>query len=201
MPAEQTTAVALLAERLSIAPASCMAHYAILRTRLADLADENGIRGVREPAALTVADIARLLDEVNESIDPSALDEAVRSGACALVDFKTAVADARFYSGVDALPTGVGAPTSSAEEERLSRGQGRECVLAPASVRECLWRVSGPRGSLDVADDEARHLEAGEPSLDLVGAALLEPARLFVGTYDDHDLIGFEVAQRVLRGE
>jgi len=103
MPAEQTTAAGLLAERLGIAPASCMAHYAILRTRLAELADENGVRDAADPAALTVADVARLLDGVSESVDPSALDEAVRSGACALVDFATAVADDRFYSGVDVV--------------------------------------------------------------------------------------------------
>ncbi len=75
--------------------------------------------------------------------------------------------------------------------------QARPSLRTPQGVS---GGVSGPRGSLDVADDEARHLEAGEPSLDLVGAALLEPACLFVGTHDDHDLIGFEVAQRVLRG-
>jgi len=103
MAAEQTTAVTLLAERLGIAPASCMAHYAILRTRLAALADENGVRDAADPAALTVPDIARLLDDVTESVDASALDEAVRSGACALVDFQTAVADERFYSGVDVV--------------------------------------------------------------------------------------------------
>ncbi len=103
MAAEQTTAVTLLAERLGIAPASCMAHYAILRTRLAALADENGVRDAADPAALTVPDIARLLDNVTESVDASALDEAVRSGACALVDFQTAVADERFYSGVDVV--------------------------------------------------------------------------------------------------
>ena len=70
-----------------------MAHYAILRTRLADLADENGVRDASNPAAVTAADIARLLDDVTESVDASALDEAVRSGACALVDFQTAVDD------------------------------------------------------------------------------------------------------------
>jgi hypothetical protein len=103
VPAEQTTSVELLAERLGIAPASCMAHYAILRTRLAELADDNGVRAASEPAALTVAGVARLLDDVSESVDPSALEEAVRSGACALADFATAIADDRFYSGVDVV--------------------------------------------------------------------------------------------------
>lgn len=103
MPAEQTTAVSLLAERLPIAPASCMAHYAILRGRLGELADANGVREAAHPAALTVADIARLLDQVTEAVDPSALDEAVRSGACALVDFQTPVDDPRFYDGVDVV--------------------------------------------------------------------------------------------------
>ena len=103
MAAEQTTAVTLLAERLGIAPASCMAHYAILRNRLAALADENGVRNAVDPAEMSVADIARLLDDVTESVDASALDEAVRSGACVLVDFQTAVAEERFFSGVDVV--------------------------------------------------------------------------------------------------
>ena len=103
MPAQQTTALNLLAERLGIAPASCMAHYAILRYRLGELADANGVRGADEPAAMSVGDLALLLERVSEAVDPSALDEAVRSGVCGVVDFETPVADGRFYSGVDVV--------------------------------------------------------------------------------------------------
>ena len=75
MPAAPATSVALLAERLGISPASCLAHYEILRGRLATLADENGEphRSAADPAAMTVTDVAALLDDVSEGVDPSLL--------------------------------------------------------------------------------------------------------------------------------
>src|SRR5215218_5909848 len=57
MPATPSTAVAMLAERLGIPPASCLAHYEILRGRLAKLADENGERSADDPATLTATDV------------------------------------------------------------------------------------------------------------------------------------------------
>ena len=104
MPAAPPRVVALLAEKLATAPASCLAHYEILRGRLAQLADENGVRPATDPAALTSADVARLLDDVTEAVDPSALDEAMRSGAVELADFTTSIDEPHFYSGVDVLP-------------------------------------------------------------------------------------------------
>lgn len=104
MPAAPATVVELLAERLGVPPASCLAHYEILRGRLAQLADENGERSVADPAALTAADVARLIDDISESVDPSLLDEVLRTGAVELVDFTTPIEDARFYSGVDVVP-------------------------------------------------------------------------------------------------
>lgn len=104
MPAAPATAVALLAERLGVPPASCLAHYEILRGRVAQLADENGKRSADHPAALTAADIARVIDEISESVDPSLLDEAVHTGAVELVDFTTPLDEPRFYSGVDVVP-------------------------------------------------------------------------------------------------
>jgi hypothetical protein len=84
MPSPEEAAVELLAGRLGLPPASCVAHQAILRGRLARLADENGVRTAKAPAALSVGDIARLLDNVSEAIDPSALEEAVRQGVAEL---------------------------------------------------------------------------------------------------------------------
>ncbi len=104
MPAAPATAIELLAERLGIPPASCLAHYEILRGRLAQLADENGQRSVDDPASLTAADVARLIDDVSESVDPSLLDEALRTGAVELVDFTTPIEEPRFYRGVDVVP-------------------------------------------------------------------------------------------------
>lgn len=124
MPAPEEVAVELLADRLSLPPASCVAHQAILRGELARLADENGVRAADAPAALSVSEIARLLDNVNEAIDPSALEEAVREGIAELVDFATAINEERFFSGVDVVVGHVvaGLPLERPEVEQLAGG-------------------------------------------------------------------------------
>jgi energy-coupling factor transporter ATP-binding protein EcfA2 len=134
MPASQTTAVDLLAEGLSIPSASCMAHYAILRGVLAQIADENGVRPATDPAVLTAGDTARLIDDVSEAIDPSALDEAVRTGIAELVDFATPIKEPRFFSGVDVVVGHIvaGLPLDRGDlVEKLNEGlEARRAALA-----------------------------------------------------------------------
>jgi hypothetical protein len=103
LPTPETSVIALLAEKLEIPPTTCVAHYEILRGRVAQLADENGVRSATDPAMLTVGDVARLLDDVSEAVDPSALNEAVWAGSVELVDFTTPIEEPRFYNGVDVL--------------------------------------------------------------------------------------------------
>jgi hypothetical protein len=124
MPSPSNAAVALLAETLGRSPAACVAHEAILRTALGRLADDNGVRGAADPAAMSAADIARLLDDVTESTDPSLLDEAVRIGIAELVDFMTPVTDAGFFRGVDVVAGHVvaGLPLSRSEVDQLVDG-------------------------------------------------------------------------------
>jgi hypothetical protein len=140
MPAAQMIGVQLLAERLALAPATCVAHHSILRAKLAHLADENGERDAADMAALTVGDIARLIDDVSEAVDPSALEEAVRKGICEFVDFTTPVADERFYSGVDVV---VGHVVAGLPLERPELSDALAAGLLD-------WRVAlavGPSGS------------------------------------------------------
>jgi hypothetical protein len=91
LPTPETSVIALLAEKLEIPPTTCVAHYEILRGRVAQSADENGVRSATDPAMLTVGDVARLLDDVSEAVDPSALNEAVWAGSVELVDFTTPI--------------------------------------------------------------------------------------------------------------
>jgi hypothetical protein len=124
MPSPEEVAVELLAARLQIPPATCVAHQAILRGKLASLADENGVRAGDSPAELTVADIARLLDDVNEAIDPAALEQAVRDGIAETVDFATPIQEDRFYSGVDVVAGHIvaGLPVERPEAQALLDG-------------------------------------------------------------------------------
>lgn len=130
MPAPEQEAVRLLAERLDLPPASCVAHHAILRGKVAALADENGVRAPAAPAALSPGDIGRVLDDVNEAIDPSALEEAVRAGIAEAVDFAAATDDARFFSGVDVGPGHVvaGLPLERPEAEQLTEALATQRV-------------------------------------------------------------------------
>jgi hypothetical protein len=124
MPSPEEVAVELLADRLGLPAASCVAHQAILCGELARLADENGVRTAEAPAELSASDIGRLLDDVSEATDPSALEEAVRDGVAELVDFATAINDERFFSGVDVVVGHVvaGLPVERPEVEQLVDG-------------------------------------------------------------------------------
>lgn len=102
-PADQSTAIRLLAEKLSIAPATCEAHYGAIRGEMVRLADENGVRGADDPAATTIGEIGRIIDDVSEAVDDSALNQAARDGLCEPVDFATAVTEEQFFSGVDVV--------------------------------------------------------------------------------------------------
>jgi len=130
MPTPVEVAVSLLAEQLRLPPASCVAHQAILCSRLAALADENGVRSADVPAALSIGDVGRLLDDVSEAIDPSALEEAVREGIAEAVDFATATDDPRFFGGVDVGPGHVvaGLPLERPETEQLAEALSSQRV-------------------------------------------------------------------------
>jgi len=139
MPAHQSTAVRLLAEKLNIAPATCQAHCGAIRSEMVRLADENGIRGADNPAATTVGEIGRIIDDVSEAVDSSALNEAVRDGICEPVDFATAVADEQFFSGVDVV---VGHVVAGLPLER--RGPS-DALAAALAAQGCALAV-GPSG-------------------------------------------------------
>ncbi|HEY1688792.1 MAG TPA: hypothetical protein VGF95_07985 [Solirubrobacteraceae bacterium] len=133
MPSPEDVAVQLLAERLELPVASCVAHHAVLCGKLAHLADENGALSADSAAEATAGEIARWIDDVNEAVDPSTLDQAVREGVAELVDFSTAIDDARFFSGVDVVAGHVvaGLPVERPEIDQLLSGlTARRCALA-----------------------------------------------------------------------
>jgi len=53
---------------------------------------------------LSLGDIERVLSDVSESIDPSALESAVREGVAEPIDFVTPLDEERFFEGVNVLP-------------------------------------------------------------------------------------------------
>ncbi len=84
------------------------------------------MRSLEDPAELTVGGLRRLLDDVNEAIDPSALERAIRDGAVELVDFSAPMVDEEFYRGVDVVPGHV---VAGLPVEREEVGTLRESLL------------------------------------------------------------------------
>lgn len=145
--ASRTIALDLLAHQLELPRASCVAHYSVLAGEVTRLADENGVLTLDDAAGLTVADIRRLLEDVTEAVDPSALMEAVRTGACELVDFTTAIEEDEFYSGVDVVIGHVVAglvvdrPSLVAQIREGMFRRGAALVVGPSGVGKSalLW--------------------------------------------------------------
>ena len=137
----------LLSTRLDLPPASCQAHHLALQDALSTLADLNGERDIDEAASLTLSELLQLLERISEQVDPSALLEPVRDGICELVDFQTAIADAYFYDGVDALPGHVVAgltlerPDLTAAILEAARERGVAMVVGPSGAGKSalLW--------------------------------------------------------------
>jgi hypothetical protein len=156
MPALPATSVDLLADRLGIPAQTCQAHYSILRTKLAQFADENGERSRATAASVTGGDLIRLLDDVSEAVDQSALEQAIRDGICEAVDFATPLSDERFYEGVDVV---VGHVVAELPVERpelvvdLTRGlleRGVAIAVGPSGA--------GKSAAMWMTADATRHL-------------------------------------------
>lgn len=93
-----------LSAGLGLPPLACIPHYWVLNARLAELADENGVRTAEHPAMLHPGDMQRLFDELTAIVDLDALDAAIRDGTCEVVDFLSPLRDAHFFEGVDVAP-------------------------------------------------------------------------------------------------
>lgn len=140
--ASPETAVALLAELTDAPPLTRRAYRDVLRGHIGQLADANGEpgSGPDRPAAVTPSGLARLLDEAALSFDPSALDEAVRTGICEVADFATPRVDDGFYTGVDVT---VGHVVAGLPAERPE-----ECAALRQTMLDRGLAISaGPSGS------------------------------------------------------
>lgn len=106
-------ALSLASHRLNSSPGACLPHILNLKTRMGDLADQNGVATADTPARISVAEIEHLMNQVSISVDSSLLDEAVRNGVCESVDFITPLYEDHFLEGVDVVPGHVvaGLPT------------------------------------------------------------------------------------------
>jgi len=111
-----------------------------LRAEVARCADANAATGWATRAGLTRTGLQRRVDEVAGLVDRQALLQAVRDGACEVVDFATLLEDTSFYEGVAVQPGHVAAGLTVPRPEMV------DAVLAGLDrTRACL--VAGPSGA------------------------------------------------------
>jgi hypothetical protein len=148
--AAPATSIRALSELLSLPAATCRAHYLSLNERLAELAGINGEREYEEREAMSKSEILALFERVSEAVDPSALDEAVRSGVCQLLDFQDPLDDERFFDGIDVLPGHVAAGLTVARPQltdailRALEDRGAALVVGPSGAGKSalLWMAA-----------------------------------------------------------
>ncbi len=100
---------AAIASRTGFLPGATVPVVLALRGAVADCADANAQKGLRDHASLSRTDIERLVQRTVELIDRDALEQAVTSGICGPVDFRSDDVSHGFYAGLDVQPGHVGA--------------------------------------------------------------------------------------------
>ena len=97
-------AAQLLAESLGGEPGQYVVHLQALRAAAGEAADANANVSEQTPASVTITDVTRILDDINQTVDRDQLDVVLTSGVCEPIDFLTPLDDPAFYLGVDVVP-------------------------------------------------------------------------------------------------
>jgi hypothetical protein len=138
--APQEAAIDIVVKRKACTPLAAQICFAELLHRVGQLSDDNGTRDPETFAGLSRGDVDHAVDSMLGSIDPSALEAAIKAGLCEAVDFLTPLPDPNFYLGVDVEPGHLAAGLVA------ERPEAREAIAAAVeSRRNCL--VVGPSGA------------------------------------------------------
>ncbi len=97
-------AAQLLAQSLGGEPGQYVVHLQALRAAAGEAADANANASEQTPASVTITDVTRILDDINQTVDRDQLDAVLTSGVCEPIDFLTPLDDPAFYLGVDVVP-------------------------------------------------------------------------------------------------
>jgi hypothetical protein len=135
----ETETARMLAQEAGLPVGAVVPVALALRAEVARCADANAATGWATRAGLTRTGARRRVDEVAGLVDRQALLQAVREGACEVVDFATPLEDPSFYEGVAVQPGHVAAGLTVPRPEMV------DAVLAGLDrTRGCL--VAGPSG-------------------------------------------------------
>jgi len=96
--------VHLLSKELSVAEVIAEGLRSVLYELVAESAAANAALSFEKRRRISTTEVDRRIGEYLEANDPTAIDEALKSGALKVVDFVTPVSDPSFYQGVKVKP-------------------------------------------------------------------------------------------------
>jgi hypothetical protein len=135
----EAEAAAWLAGASGLPAGAAVAVVRAVQDALGECANRNAQVGWDDRAGLSRTDLARLSEETVALVDRDALEEAVTSGSCEVVDFDTPAASGAFYEGESTQPGHVAAGLV------VARPQPTDAVLAGLDTRRAVL-VAGPSG-------------------------------------------------------
>lgn len=133
-------AISLIANQLNCSPIGAQLCFVELLARVGKLADINGTLTPESYHGLSISDTDTLIHDVLAAVDVSAIEIALREGACEPVDFLTPLRDSNFYLGVDVQPGHIAAGLVS------ERPKARLAILQGVEERRAALIV-GPSGA------------------------------------------------------
>jgi len=121
-----------------------------LRAAIAEHADRNAEVGWDDRVGLSRTDIERIVTSGAALVDREALELAIATGACEVIDFETPMADADFYSGIGTQPghiaAGLVTPRPAMTDQVLAGlGSGRAVLITgPSGIGKSavLWMAA-----------------------------------------------------------
>ncbi|MEP2761227.1 MAG: hypothetical protein ABJP66_19395, partial [Hyphomicrobiales bacterium] len=133
-------AAGILREELDVADIIAQALLSDICTLVSNVSEENASRSYDNRRRISVSEIELRIFELLEAQDPSAIDDAFRSGIIEPVDFHTPIDEPGFYQGVKTKAGHISAGLAFARDAET------EALVAAMAERRCAI-ISGPSGA------------------------------------------------------
>ncbi|WP_284085057.1 hypothetical protein [Acinetobacter haemolyticus] len=108
-PSPTESTLEIMARIRSCTPLAAQIYCSDLLKKVGALADANGLVKGGRFQGITVSDLEETISRLEPILDFSGMEEALREGYCAGIDFLTPFDDPSFYQGVDARPSHLAA--------------------------------------------------------------------------------------------
>ncbi|MEO9322243.1 hypothetical protein ABFT23_02050 [Nocardioides sp. C4-1] len=132
-------AVAALAAHLDVLPAVAEKVLLAIRDRVSQCVDTNAAVELSERVGVDRTALESIAERTLVDVDPSALGEALSTGACHSLDLDSALVDDQYYLGLDAQPGHIAAGLPA------QRPDLDETISAALNLNRCVL-LTGPSG-------------------------------------------------------